>query len=260
MSKPRWPCSTVFPSCCPRIGTGRKRSFAVTLSDSAPAVSPVTIRAEDGSGLIQLAGRVPGTSEGSLLMRVLGLDLHDAYGLLQRDTLGVGGSSRYRCSRRRHGRAADAARHDDAGWREVRRFQRTVPPGCGGLRRPSAGDRSPSLADGQERARCRCHAPAGPGTARSKAAPGGRPPVGPCPRRQRRSRDSRGALPLPYGRSPASSRPTSMSPAHGRRPGCREPWSSAKAPCRCQAWVSATSECRVAPGSRATRWCWTTWP
>ena len=63
----------------------------MTLSDSAPAVSPVTIRAEDGSGLIQLAGRVPGASEGSLVIRVLGLDLHDAYGLLQRDTLGVGG-------------------------------------------------------------------------------------------------------------------------------------------------------------------------
>jgi translocation and assembly module TamB len=65
--------------------------FAVTLSDSAPAVSPVTIRAEDGSGTIQLAGRVPGTSAGSLQVRVLGLDLHDAYGLLQRDTLGVSG-------------------------------------------------------------------------------------------------------------------------------------------------------------------------
>jgi translocation and assembly module TamB len=66
-------------------------SFAVTLSDSAPAVSPLTIRAEDGSGLIQLAGRVPGASEGSLVVRVLGLDLHDAYGVLQRDTLGVAG-------------------------------------------------------------------------------------------------------------------------------------------------------------------------
>ena len=66
-------------------------SFAVTLSDSAPAVSPVTIRAEDGSGLIQLAGRVPGAAEGSLVVRVLGLDLRDGYGLLQRDTLGVSG-------------------------------------------------------------------------------------------------------------------------------------------------------------------------
>jgi len=68
-----------------------EESFAVTLSDSAPAVSPVTIRAEDGSGLLQLAGRVPGSAEGSLLIRVLGLDLHDAYGLLQRDTLGISG-------------------------------------------------------------------------------------------------------------------------------------------------------------------------
>jgi translocation and assembly module TamB len=68
-----------------------EESFAVTLSDSAPAVSPVTIRAEDGSGLIQLAGRVPGSSPGSMVVRALGLDLHDVYGLLQRDTVGVAG-------------------------------------------------------------------------------------------------------------------------------------------------------------------------
>ena len=67
------------------------QSFAVTLSDSAPAVSPLTLRAEDGSGLVQVGGRVPGSAPGSLVMRVLGLDLHDAYGLLQRDTTGVAG-------------------------------------------------------------------------------------------------------------------------------------------------------------------------
>jgi translocation and assembly module TamB len=67
-------------------------SFAVTISDSAPAVSPLTIRAVDGSGLIQVAGRIPGSSAGSLLIRALGLDLHDAYALLQRDTLGIGGA------------------------------------------------------------------------------------------------------------------------------------------------------------------------
>ncbi|HEX7335699.1 MAG TPA: translocation/assembly module TamB domain-containing protein, partial [Gemmatimonadales bacterium] len=66
-------------------------SFAVTVSDSAPAISPVTLRAEDGSGLVQVAGRVPGSAPGSLVMRVLALDLHDAYGLLQRDTTGVAG-------------------------------------------------------------------------------------------------------------------------------------------------------------------------
>src|SRR5690348_4366568 len=67
------------------------QSFAVTLSDSAPAISPLTLRTNDGSGLIQLGGRIPGSSEGSLALRVLGLDLHDAYGALQRDTAGVAG-------------------------------------------------------------------------------------------------------------------------------------------------------------------------
>jgi translocation and assembly module TamB len=66
-------------------------SFAVTLSDSAPLVSPLTIRAIDGSGVIQVAGKVPGSSPGSLLVRALGLDLHDAYALLQRDTAGIAG-------------------------------------------------------------------------------------------------------------------------------------------------------------------------
>ena len=66
-------------------------SFAVTLSDSAPAISPLTLRAADGSGVIQLGGRLPGSSEGSLTVRLLGLDVHDVYGLLQRDTTGVAG-------------------------------------------------------------------------------------------------------------------------------------------------------------------------
>lgn len=69
----------------------QEESFAVTLSDSAPAISPVTLRSDDGSGVIQLGGRVPGSSTGALAIRVLGLDLHDAYGLLQRDTLGISG-------------------------------------------------------------------------------------------------------------------------------------------------------------------------
>jgi translocation and assembly module TamB len=66
-------------------------SFAITLSDSAPAISPLTLRADDGSGIIQMGGRVPGSSEGSLAVRMLGLNLHDVYGLLQRDTAGVAG-------------------------------------------------------------------------------------------------------------------------------------------------------------------------
>jgi translocation and assembly module TamB len=67
------------------------QSFAVTLTDSAPAVSPLTLRATDGSGIIQMGGRVPGESEGSLALRILGLDLHDVYGVLQRDTAAIGG-------------------------------------------------------------------------------------------------------------------------------------------------------------------------
>jgi translocation and assembly module TamB len=67
------------------------QSFAVTLSDSAPAISPLTLRADDGSGLIQMGGRIPGSSAGSLALRILGFDLHDIYGLLQRDTTAVAG-------------------------------------------------------------------------------------------------------------------------------------------------------------------------
>ena len=66
-------------------------SFAVTLTDAAPAISPLTLRAVDGSGIIQAGGRVPGSSEGSLAVRLLGLDLQDVYGLLQRDTAGIAG-------------------------------------------------------------------------------------------------------------------------------------------------------------------------
>ena len=63
----------------------------VALSEGAPSVSPLTLSALDGSGVLRLAGSVPGTEPGRLAIQVLGLDLHDLYGLLQRDTLGVGG-------------------------------------------------------------------------------------------------------------------------------------------------------------------------
>jgi translocation and assembly module TamB len=63
----------------------------VSLADSAPTLSPLTLRALDGSSVLQAAGRVPGKAAGDLQLRMLGLDLHDLYGILQRDTLGVGG-------------------------------------------------------------------------------------------------------------------------------------------------------------------------
>jgi translocation and assembly module TamB len=63
----------------------------VALEQRAPTVSPLTLTAVDGSGMARLAGRVPGEDEGQLAIQVFGLDLHDFYGLLQRDTLGVAG-------------------------------------------------------------------------------------------------------------------------------------------------------------------------
>jgi translocation and assembly module TamB len=66
-------------------------SFAITLSDSAPAISPLTLRAANGSGIIQVGGRLPGSSEGSLAIRLLGVDLHDVYGVLERDTSAIAG-------------------------------------------------------------------------------------------------------------------------------------------------------------------------
>ena len=65
--------------------------FVVSLADSAPSVSPLRLSALDGSSVLQAGGRMPGKAPGNLSLQVLGLDLHDFYGLLQRDTLGVGG-------------------------------------------------------------------------------------------------------------------------------------------------------------------------
>jgi len=63
----------------------------VSLADSAPAVGALTLAATDGSGHFRTEGRVPGTAPGDLTVDVQGLDLHDLYGLLERDTLGVAG-------------------------------------------------------------------------------------------------------------------------------------------------------------------------
>jgi len=63
----------------------------VSFADSTPSLSPLKLVALDGSSTLQASGRVPGNAPGDLQLQVLGLDLHDFYGLLQRDTLGVGG-------------------------------------------------------------------------------------------------------------------------------------------------------------------------
>ncbi len=77
-----------------RLATGRWRldtAAVVTLSDSAPAVTPLVLEAEDGSGRITVGGRVPGGASGALSVNGFGIALQDLYGLVQRDTAGVGG-------------------------------------------------------------------------------------------------------------------------------------------------------------------------
>jgi TamB, inner membrane protein subunit of TAM complex len=70
-----------------------EQPVTVVLADSAPSFTQARLRAVDGSSVLQASGRVPGTAAGDLDVQVLGLDLHDLYGLLQRDTLGVGGDA-----------------------------------------------------------------------------------------------------------------------------------------------------------------------
>ncbi len=64
----------------------------IALPDSAPpSISPVTLNALDGTGVIRVAGTMPSKQPGRLAIEVMGFDLHDLYDLLQRDTTGVSG-------------------------------------------------------------------------------------------------------------------------------------------------------------------------
>ena len=63
----------------------------ISLSDSAPSVTPLTLEADDGSGRLLVSGRFPGTAPGQLKLDGFGMGLRDLYGLMQLDTTGVGG-------------------------------------------------------------------------------------------------------------------------------------------------------------------------
>ena len=66
-------------------------SVTLSLADSSMTIGALTLLATDGSGMVQAEGRVPASIPGALTVDVLGLDLHDLYGLIGRDTLGVAG-------------------------------------------------------------------------------------------------------------------------------------------------------------------------
>ena len=55
------------------------------------SLSPATLQALDGSGLVRLSGTIPSEVPGTMTVEVLGLGLRDLYALLQRDTTGVHG-------------------------------------------------------------------------------------------------------------------------------------------------------------------------
>jgi len=63
-----------------------------TTTDSGTVVSPLRLEAEEGSGAVDLSGRLPGDRRGSLRLDVYGLGLRDVTGIMQRDTTGVSGS------------------------------------------------------------------------------------------------------------------------------------------------------------------------
>jgi hypothetical protein len=61
-------------------------------SDSGTMVTPLRLEAEEGSGAVEVAGRLPGDRPGSLKVDIYGLGLRDVTGIMQRDTTGVSGS------------------------------------------------------------------------------------------------------------------------------------------------------------------------
>jgi translocation and assembly module TamB len=63
----------------------------LTLGGATPSVSPVRLQSLDGSGLVRLAGTIPSDAPGAMALEVVGFELADLYGLLQRDTTGVAG-------------------------------------------------------------------------------------------------------------------------------------------------------------------------
>ncbi len=64
----------------------------ITLSDSAPEVTPFVLATEDGSGRIAARGRMPGDTPGELSVEAFGVEMRDIAALLQ-DSVGLDGQA-----------------------------------------------------------------------------------------------------------------------------------------------------------------------
>jgi hypothetical protein len=64
----------------------------LTQAGPSSTLSRMELRTADGSGIIHASGPLPSPSGGALGLEVLGLEVQDVYGLLQRDTTAVAGS------------------------------------------------------------------------------------------------------------------------------------------------------------------------
>ncbi len=64
---------------------------SVAFHDSTETIRDLTLQATDGSGVLRVSGTVPAKRPGALAIDIVGLDLHDLYGIVQRDTLGIAG-------------------------------------------------------------------------------------------------------------------------------------------------------------------------
>ncbi|HET7240092.1 MAG TPA: hypothetical protein VFI77_02965, partial [Gemmatimonadales bacterium] len=63
----------------------------MALAKGAPTLTPVSLEATDGSGVLRMSGTIPDEQPGALAVESFGLDLQDLYSLIGRDTLGVAG-------------------------------------------------------------------------------------------------------------------------------------------------------------------------
>ena len=64
----------------------------LTLTEGRVDLTPVRLEAGDGSGLVTMTGSVPRSRPGRLRVNALGVEVRDAYALLERDTTGVSGT------------------------------------------------------------------------------------------------------------------------------------------------------------------------